>query len=538
MANLTTNGTQIPIEIVGASVFGRYGTISQERTYNMFISQSGDGEEKWLVNFPGFKARVNFYEDSHEGRAIFNSTRGAFLICVIAGSVFRLNSVTDAPTLVGTLTSASGPVFIDENLSSQICLIDGQDVYIYNYQSNTFAIATLTNPPGGSFDPAEFVPNYVTYHNTYFIFGNGILTNAGSQWYIFQKGVGDTELVWVQTLTLQTKPDFAKAVIRMPGKGNNILVFGETVAEIWTDVGGLDVYQRNSSVNIDYGTQAVSTIAANDEYIVWLSVNNNSSPTIMVMQGSSPMPLSTDGIDYLLGLVTVPQDSTGFFYRHDGHLFYQLTFYNNADQLSIIYDFTLQKFYNLTDWDFTHFPARKISYFNEKTYFVSLKDGHLYELSSNFTTYDFNATSPLPKQIPRERITDTFRLPTPEQWIINLFTFFVDAGTSQNIGLLPACYGYILDEQYGQPILSEDGGYLLSEAGYCELLFLRIDLSLSKNGGFTFGNEMRIDLKGTGVYRAQPRFYNLGMAHEVTFQLRFWSSDRVVIKNALMEITQ
>ncbi len=537
MVALTSNAQEEAIRIVGSSVFGRYPSISQERTYNMFISESGDKKEQWLVNFAGYKARKEFFEDSLEGRAIFHSVRGDFLICVIEGTVFRLNSEADTPINIGTLASTSGTVFVDENLSSQICLVDGADVYIYNYLTSTFALATLTNPVGGSFDPSEFLANFVTYQDTYFIFGNGITTNAGSQWYVFQKGTAATELEWVQTLTLQTKSDFAKAALRIPGKGNNLLVFGTTVAEIWTDVGGLEVYQRNSSVNVDYGTISVSTIAASDQYIVWLSVNESASPAIMVMLGGQAQRLSTDGIDALLQTITAPTDSTAFFFRQDGHLFYQLTFFNSADQLTIIYDFTTNKFYDLTDWDFTHHPARKISYFKGKTYFVSLKDGHLYEMSSDLTTYDREATVSAPKDIPRVRITDTFRGSRPEKFIVNLFTFYIEAGTTEDVSTLPVCYGLIIDEEYGLPILTSDGGFMLTEEGYCESKIPRIDISISKNGGETFSNALPYSLKATGKYRAQPRLYRLGACNEITFQLRFWSAGRFVIKDATIEIT-
>jgi len=286
MSIVTSDTQEIPVEIVGSSNYGRYPMISAERTYNMFIDTSSDGKEQWLTNFAGYKAIKEIAPDIEEGRGLFHSIRGQFLLFVIADNVYRLNTEDDDAVLVGSLGSTIGEVYVDENLSSQICIVDGVNPYIYNYLTGDFAVATLTNPVGGSFDPADFKANYVTYQNTYFVFGNGLTTNAGSQWYIFQKGTGNTELVWVQTLTLQTKPDFAKGALRIPGKGNNLLVFGSSVAEIWTNVGGLQVYQRNSTINIDYGVSSVATIAAADEFVVWLGINESSAPVIMVMSGS------------------------------------------------------------------------------------------------------------------------------------------------------------------------------------------------------------------------------------------------------------
>src|SRR5690606_31607021 len=111
----------------------------------------------------------------------------------------------------------------------------------------------------------------------------------------------------------------------------------------------LQIYQRNSSINIDYGVASVSTIAANDDMIAWLGVNEKSSPAIMVMTGGRATRISTDGIDYLLSRVQNPDISTGMFYRQDGHVFYILTFYHPDDNFSIMYDFTTEKFFDLTD---------------------------------------------------------------------------------------------------------------------------------------------------------------------------------------------
>src|SRR5690349_6494586 len=469
---LTTGGKEIPVRIVGSSVFGRYPTVSIERTYNLFITTSGDGEQEWLVNFAGFAGVLEFFDNALEGRGIYHSVRGNFLLVVVGAVVFRVNLLNEIPTQLGTIATNTGEIFFDENLSSQVCFVDGQNAYIYNYEMAPTKIgaAVFNNLASPT---TVFLPNYVTYQNTYFIFGNSLTTNAGSQWVIFEQDTGDTpySLSWVQTLTLQTKPDFAKAVKRIPGKGNNVIVFGSTVAELWTNIGGLQVYQRNSSINIDYGALSVSTIAANDEVVVWLGINETSSPALMVMTGGGASRISTDGFDYLLETVKVPASSTAFLYRQGGHLFYILSFIDPKDNFSIMYDFTMKKFYDVTDWDFTTFPARNIVYYNNLTFFISYKDGKIYQLSSDLTQYDLtvNQGSHVDKiyQIPRVRLTDTYRLESPEKYKINLFTFVVESGTTPQAYDDVVCFGYILTEDTFVPIYTEDGLPILVEGGYC-----------------------------------------------------------------------
>ena len=535
---LTVDSEEIPVRIVGSSVFGRYPTVSVERTYNMFMTTSGDGEEVWLANFAGYQAVIEYFQSTNEGRGLSHSVRGGFLIAVVGAAVFRSNTITGIPTQIGTLSTTTGEVFMDENLSSQICIVDGQNAYIYNYNTATFAVATLNNSSGGSFNPADLQPNYVTYQNTYFVFGNALETNAGSQWFIFQQDIADspTSLVWVQTLTLQTKPDFAKAALRIPGKGNNLLVFGTTVAEIWTNVGGLQVYQRNASINIDFGCISVSTIAANEEVIAWLGINEKSSPALMAMKGGNAERIPTDGLDYLLDTVQFPSQSTAFFYRQDGHLFYVLTFTNAADNFSIMYDFTLNKLYDITDWDFSYFPARQVAYFDNQLYFISRKDGNLYEMGSDITTYDLQADADNIYEIPRVRLTNTFRFERPEKFKIKLFTFVIESGTTPDAYNTPVCFGYILDEFNNAIIYTEDGLPILMEGGYCYTNKPRVDLTISKDGGINFSNAVSYYLKATGNFKNQPRFAQLGFAQQITYQLRFHGTGRFVVKNGVMEI--
>jgi hypothetical protein len=520
---MTPNAKPIPVRIVGSSIFGRHPIISDERTWNMYVS------DNWLLNFPGYRQSIDFQTTPGEGRGLFHSTRGGFMLAVINSIVYKVDSNLGFTDLFHIDTSV-GEVFIDENLSSQIVLVDGTDAYIYNYTTGTNGKLTL-----------PFRPNYITYQNTHFIFGNGDITVNGSQWYVYKSGfvppaTTPLTLTLVQTLLLQTKPDFAKAAIRIPSHGNNLLVLGSTVAEIWTDIGGLQVYQRNSAINIDYGVASVSTIAASDTMVAWLGINEKSSPAIMYMAGGQANRISTDGIDYLLKLVRHPDQSTAIFYRQDGHVFYILTFFHEDDNLTIMYDFTTEKFFDLTDWDFTYHPARQMTYFNNEIYFISLKQEKLMLISSDITSI-----SPSPQEnyeIPRIRKCDTFRLPGAERFIVNQFSFTVENGVEQDVDFQYECDGFILGESSGAIMYAEDDLPLLLEGGNCQVYRPRIDVTISKNGGETYSNVNSYYMHATGKYNNQPRFNGLGEANQFTVQMRFWGFGAVVIQDGQLEVYQ
>lgn len=535
----TANSQEIPIKLVGSSVFGRYPTISSERTYNMFISSSGDGGEEWLVNFPGYAARNTLVTGATVGRGLFHSVRGDFLLAVVGSAVIRINTVSSAAITVGSISTSEGEVSIDENLNSQICIVDGLHAYIYNYATGNVAQVTFTGNPSGV---VLNMPNYVTFQNTYFIFGNGEQVPSGSTWFIYNSGYDPNDgltaqtLSYVQSLALQTKPDYAIAALRVPSSANTLILFGTTVAEIWSQVPTTAVYQRNQSVNIDYGCVSVSTIASSDNVVAWLAINEKSSPSIMVMSGGQAQRISSDGIDFLMDEINHPEQSTGMFFRQDGHLFYQLTFFNATDNLTIIYDFTTQKFFDLTDWNNSYHPARQVAYYNGQMYFVSLKDANLYEFGSDLTTYNI-IDGLVDYDIPRVRISDTFRLPTPDKFRVNLFTFVVESGTTTGVSDRAQCEGYVLNED-GRIIYTEDDLPILTEQGSCQVFKPRIDLTISKNGGITWSNTVPYTMHNTANYRAQPRFDRLGFCNQITFQMRIWNWGRSVIKNAMIEVGQ
>ena len=240
---VTPNSQKAEVKIVGGSTFGRYRKISSEKTYNMFIS---DG---WLINTAGYQ-KVAEILSFGEGRVIYNSSRGKFLLVVINSFVYTLNEGL-SPLFIGRLSTDNGPVYVDENLNSQICIVDGVNAYIYNYSIPTPGLTVQTGL-------GTLVPGYVEYHNTFFLFGNASKTVNGAAWYAYQYATPTTIVQATPgQFALQTKPDYALAVLRIPGQSANVLVIGSIVSEIWTQIGGTQNYRRANTISIDYGCVSV-----------------------------------------------------------------------------------------------------------------------------------------------------------------------------------------------------------------------------------------------------------------------------------------
>jgi hypothetical protein len=431
------------------------------------------------------------------------------MLVVVNASVYSISAVLGT-TFIGTLATSRGEVFIDENQNQQIAIVDGVNMYIYNYSLGFPNLTVQTTTP--------LIPNYIVYHNTFFLVGNGNTTTAGAPWYAYVYASPTTvSTSSTNTFAIQTKPDYAIAVVRLPGQASNVLVFGTSVCEVFTNVGGLQNYRRNNTINVDYGCASVSTIATSDKYVAWLAINENNAPVILVYTGQGYEPISTDGIDYVLSNINFPAQSTAMFVRKDGHLFYQLTFFNPSDNLTLTYDFTTQKFFDLTDHYENYHPARNYVYFMGNTYFVSLNNGSIYQDSTNFTTYNESIGSVDPTQnfiIPRTRICKTVRLPDTARFIANSLALMIDQGNDPGFIGLP-------DPLDNVPLPT---------------YVPHVDLTISQDEGITWSNIVTREMNPIGYRRNQMTWERMGQSNSWTPKFRFWSTNSVVVSNAVLDI--
>lgn len=556
-----SNFREFPLNIVGSSTFGRYPKISVEKSYNMFMSDS------FMVPYSGYAIGVPSSDlgNAREGRAIFTSTKFNAIVAVLDDSVYLVNinfsqelrEVTFFQVFkIGTLQTETGVVYIAENNKPQIGISDGTAFYLYD--------PTLS--PSFKTIPLDFVPGYLTFHDTYFIMpavgtntwrlsGN----NDGETWPNDQFSVG----------ALQTKPDNVQAVVRFPSKGNMIFVMGSIVTEAWFNTGAqLFPYQRNNQFNIDYGCIQPATVAYMDEFVVWLAQNEKSGPIIVYSNGGMPQKITTDGIDYLFSTLQNPQDSEAFLYRQDGHLFYHINFY--SDNFSLFYDFTAEKFYHASDQNLNYFIASEVAFVNNQYYFVTRNNGNIFAFDTIFTTYQDvdNEGNIIENEIPRIRICKNIRTPQQDYSIINDVGFTIESGETnyqqQDLGeiILITQDGNTLITQ-GQflglvtqnefQLITQDDLELVSQqnsegseailiaqqranTGFGYLSLPHVDLSISTDGGATFGNEWAYYLPPIGYRKNRLMWWQIGIANDFVPQFKFWGMGRFVVTDGVANV--
>ncbi|HEX4044222.1 MAG TPA: hypothetical protein VHZ76_00970 [Gammaproteobacteria bacterium] len=475
----------LPLDIVGGTAFGRYPKISNESTYNMIIS---DGS---LVPFAGYELAQEI-SSGGQGREAYNSVLANLIIVVISNGVF-----TVSPQLVvqkvGVLETFNGNVYIADNLASQIAIVDGLNVYIYNYLNSTFQTITV-----------DFAPVYITYQDTFFIAADGNTNqwrlsdnNDGTVWPPDAQHVGE----------LQSKPCRTVATVALD---RVLLVMGQTVTEPWYDAGlQLFPYARNNYYCIDYGCVSTQTIASGFGMAVWLASNQQSGLAIMVSQeGGPPTPISTDGLDFQFAQLTNPQNSYGMLFKLEGHICYMITF--TTDNLSYLYDFNTNMFFSVTDQNLNHHIARRVVYFNGSNYFISFNDGNLYRMASTIT--DYNGAS-----IPRIRICKNIRFPGGDRFIIQNVNLTMESGQ------IP--WGAIPDSVADAPTNSVSLGAF------------RIDMNLSTDGGERWGYTWSKQLRNLGQNKNTVNFWKLGgVENDLVFKFRFVSQGRFIINGGTISL--
>jgi len=559
-------------------------------TGDVFISED-------IINNIAVCDKVNIY--------IYNYVTGQFYIPGTAPYTGPLNAtITQSGNIVTassgtTFTSAmvGGTIYFGGNLSAKIISVTDSTHLTVNISQ------TLTSQGFLIQQPLDFIPNNITFQDGRFI-ATSIQTSATPSIEIGQWRLSDVRTVTANGVTttyvtfpatpqktglFQTKADSPVAPVRFPGRGNLLLIMGSIVTEPWTDLGlAVFPYQKQTSYNIDYGTINPSTIAYLDNLVAWVGYNERSGLVIMYTTGQDIKSISTDGINYKLAHVNAPESCYAMSFKQDGHLIYMVTFYDPRDNFTFAYDFSSQKFFTMTDQNLNYHIAKRIVFFNDRYYFITINDGDLYEINSEYTTFQYRDVDGIPSiyDIPYQRITPTLSIPNGVPGVLNSSAFNFEQGVdSENtqesmklasINIISGGSGYsqasILLEgdgvgAFAEPILLSGSivGYNLLSYGvgytWCyatvigdgsganlepiltyirvspnERYFPRIALSMSYDGGHTFSSFMEKPINRSGDYLARNVFYDLGYGNKFTHQFRFYGRGRFVAMNGISSI--
>jgi len=318
--------------ILGASYVARSINAADNRMVNMFPEMTPDNGQTaaFLNRAPG----LEFLQTVGTGpiRALWaHQTNGSDFYVVSGGEVYKLNSMTGTPILLGTV-SGTGPVSIADN-GTQIFFACNPDSYIYNEVTNVFAQITDPDFPGAV---------TVGYLDGYFVFNEP-----------------DSQRVWVTSLLdgLSVDPlDFASAEGSPDGLVGLIVdhreawLFGTDSVEVWYDAGLPDFpLTRIQGAFNEIGCVAAFSIAKLDNGLFWLGTDARGQGIVYRANGYTGQRISTHAIEYAIAQYGDISDAIAYTYQQEGHAFYVLTF--PSGDATWVYDVSTQAWHERAGWD-------------------------------------------------------------------------------------------------------------------------------------------------------------------------------------------
>lgn len=525
MKSLSVTQQDLPLKVAGSSVYGVYPKISSERTYNMYLS---DG---WLIPYPGYqkildqtffdfpatpvvrfnalyKSPNNFISNTtgaeYERKyVIINNDIFFFAIDLSTGGWYQVKLTSPGNQLRNGL---SGIVSIAENSSGTI---------IISYGQNSIGVITYTPGEYGSFSTTFLALNNTPFKLSYVSFQDGYFIGVDKTNNTWRLALADQLATWPTIGSYKGSPDTLQACVPLPGKSGQLFLMGYNHIESWVNVGAsLFPYQKNTGYSINYGCTSISTLAFNADIVVWIGYNTQMNPVLMYSTGGEAITISTDGISSKLAQLRYISYSSAFLFKNNGHLFYQVTFY--LDNITLAYDFTSGKFYDITDESNNyHIAAGMIG-----TTVAPDRDGNylfvsnapdnqnisrrgIYILGSEYTYYGYlfedNPEFVIKYSIPRSRICNNIRFSDSSSFAINSITFPIE-----------------------QVINTEDP---IEDV---------ISLSISRDGGQTYDDKSDTIVIKNGNSKAV--FWNLGYANDFLAKLSFDSEFRIVATDGVVSI--
>lgn len=458
--------------LVGPSYALRDINFSAQRSINLYpvISEVPESKDvSVLYGTPGLKQFADV--GGGPGRGIITCANNRTFI--VSGAGFY-EVFTDGTSIqYGTISNFTEVVSMDEN-GFQVMIANTSNGYIFTFATNTFAKITDTDFPGA---------NYVVFKDGYFIIAP---PNNLGKFYISALYDG---LNWdaLDFATAESSPD---GLVAPFSSGGQLLLFGTNTTEFWYNNGSADFpYTRLSAGVMQVGLAAKNSLCLVDNTTFFLGRNKDGSGIVYRINGSIPLRISTNAIEYAISKVPDITLLTGFSYQQEGHLFYVLTGVGLAT--SLVYDVSTSMWHErayLDSGSFTPWLGLLHSYAFGKNITLDRQSSKVYQIDMN--THTDNG-------MPLKRT--------------RVFTHIYDEGSRFKI------YNLQVDFQ---------GGVGLSTGqGINPLAWLR----MSKDFGHTWSSEYETSIGPKGNYQAVANWRRMGVQKSMTFEVSISDPVRVYI---------
>jgi len=364
--------------------------IDAERTINMYEVASTTGKKPFYLHPTPGKKSIGTFSEGNFGRASFEFK--GFVYFVVGDTIYRMDT-TLVPNVIAInfFTTITGHVGISAN-ENEVIFVDGTKAFLWNITTST-GIDDTPNLPAG-FGPLDvtfmdgsflLISGSVGFQNRFYVSA----LNNGASWPILDFAL------------INSRPTILNGVSVLKRR---IFFFGQTKSELWLDAGAADFrFRRDNNLLLEHGVKAISSISQAFDRLFYLSGDQDGVGSIMMVTGITPRAISTRQMDERIQKFTKPDDATGFAYKINGQIFYQINF--TTDNHTFVFNADTGSWHELEDAHELRDIANTHSFFGIQHFLTSYKDSKLYELSYNFLDNDG-------EKIKRTRICRTASVPT------------------------------------------------------------------------------------------------------------------------------
>ena len=273
----------------------------------------------------------------------------------------------------------------------------------------------------------------------------------------------------------------------MAGVSHNsqVVLFGQSTAEFWTNTGAQDFpYSRVQGSTINWGLAARWSVAKLGDDLVYLAKNTQGEAQVVRLVGYQVQVISTTDLSVAINGYSTTSDASAFSYIKGGHSFYQINFPTAGK--SWVFDGLTGIWSELqSGTDGGRDLGECAAQFNSKTYVSDYATGKIYSL--DLDTYTDNGATIVRELASRHVFSET-QLKVYRVW---------------------------LDIETGVGNASDPDPQVM--------------LSVSKDGGHTFGTERLMAMGATGQYARRCYLNRLGQSYDWVFRFRISSPVKVVI---------
>jgi hypothetical protein len=351
--------------------------VNAERTIN-WMPFSAPGNPKanpWMPATPCVEPYVVL--DNGPIRALFAQDGRMF---AVGGTSFYEVFANHTVALRGSTTLDGRPATISSNGTNgnQLFITSGGDGYIYDLTTNV--ITLIADPDFPS--PVEMG----WFSDGYF----GVLVRGTNQFNISALYDG-TDWDALDVFQTSTTSDLTVAQVV---SHRELFTLGSTWTAVWQNTGDDPVYQPIGGVSIEHGCAAAYSVVNLDNTVYFLGQNKDGARMVYKFNGYSPVRVSNDAIEYLLGLYPRVSDAIAWTYQEAGHSFYVLYLparpNGSAWHTTFVYDVATGEWHERALWDYVAAEWRpaigRCHCYAWGKHFVGARDSAaIYEQSMAFT---------------------------------------------------------------------------------------------------------------------------------------------------------